>query len=181
MKSKQLRTLLIILFVFIIASLRFFLVDFANFAPIAAAGIFAMYYFRNKWLAVAIPLIALFCSDLLLQFQNGNALYAGRMFDYVGLLCSMAIAYLLFKNSKQWLSVFSAVVFGSLAFFIISNFSVWAFGTMYVKSFDGLVQCYINAIPFYRATFAGDLLFSVVFFALFELMMNSFPSLSLEN
>lgn len=181
MNNKTLRFSLVLLFIVVIISLRFALVDFANFAPITAAGIFAVYYLRNKWLAITIPLVAFFASDLLLELQTGNALYAGRSFDYIAIIAAIVIAYFIFQKSQNWKSVLSAAVIGSLSFFIISNFAVWAFGNMYVKSIDGLVQCFVNAIPFYRGTFAGDLIFTGVFFGFFEVLLLTFPQLQLKR
>jgi hypothetical protein len=41
-------------------------------------------------------------------------------------------------------------------FFIITNFAVWAFGTMYAKTSSGLAECFLLAIPFFRNTMLGD-------------------------
>ena len=37
-------------------------------------------------------------------------------------------------------------------FFVISNFMVWLNSGMYQHTLDGLLICYINAIPFYGNT-----------------------------
>ena len=39
---------------------------------------------------------------------------------------------------------------------------------MYSHSFAGLLECYVNAIPYARGTFTGDLVFAGVFFATFH-------------
>ena len=181
MNNQALRITVLTIIVLLIVSLRILFIDFANFAPIAAAGIFAIYHFRNKALAIIIPLLAFFASDVVIQIQTGYGLYAGRSFDYLAILAGIGIAYFIFKQSKSWTAVLGATVIGSLAFFVLSNFAVWAFGTMYVKSFDGLLLCYSNAIPFYRGTFFGDLLFTGVFFGVFELLTESFPKLQLAE
>ena len=55
---------------------------------------------------------------------------------------------------------------GSLIFFIISNFGVWVLGSPgvldlpYEKNLNGLVECYILAIPFFGNTFLSTLIFS---------------------
>ena len=52
------RTLAILVFVVAIVGLRLVLNDVANFAPIAAAGIFAAFYFRKYALAILVTLAA---------------------------------------------------------------------------------------------------------------------------
>ena len=55
---------------------------------------------------------------------------------------------------------------GSLIFFIISNFGVWALGSpgvydiVYEKNLNGLVECYILAIPFFGNTFLSTVIFA---------------------
>jgi len=54
---------------------------------------------------------------------------------------------------------------GSVSFFIVSNFGVWASTTMYSRTVEGLLTCYAMAIPFFRKAIAGDLLFTAMMFA----------------
>jgi hypothetical protein len=59
-----------------------------------------------------------------------------------------------------------AVGFGaSVIFFLVSNFVSWLDQALpYGYSWEGLWNCYIAAIPFYRGTLLGDVGFSAVFF-----------------
>jgi hypothetical protein len=52
----------------------------------------------------------------------------------------------------------------SLAFFAISNFAVWAFSGIYSLEWQGLIQCYVAALPFLQNTVAGDLFWAAVLF-----------------
>ncbi len=54
---------------------------------------------------------------------------------------------------------------GSLLFFATTNLAVWALGSMYEHSWAGLAHCYVRALPFFRYTLAGDLVFSTVLFS----------------
>ena len=58
------------------------------------------------------------------------------------------------------------VVFGSLIFYIISNFGVWMSGLIYPQTFEGLLACYIAAIPFYKNTIIGTIIYSGLFFGI---------------
>jgi hypothetical protein len=48
------------------------------------------------------------------------------------------------------LRVGAGALASSTSFFLISNFMVWAGGTMYPRSLAGLGACYTAGIPFYR-------------------------------
>jgi hypothetical protein len=60
--------------------------------------------------------------------------------------------------------VAGASLTGSIAFFVISNFAVWAAWNMYPKTLAGLGACYVAALPFFRNALAGDLIFTAVLF-----------------
>jgi hypothetical protein len=48
------------------------------------------------------------------------------------------------------LRVILGVLASSTSFFLLSNFMVWAGGTMYPHTSAGLAECYAFALPFYR-------------------------------
>jgi hypothetical protein len=48
---------------------------------------------------------------------------------------------------------------------MVSNFAVWVFSGIYAKTLAGLVQCYVMAIPFFRGTFASDLIYTPLLFS----------------
>lgn len=71
---------------------------------------------------------------------------------------------LLRKTDSAWrIGVFT---FGaSLLFFLTTNFASWLEQALpYGYSFEGLVNCYVAAIPFYRGTLVGDFVFSAALF-----------------
>ena len=53
-----------------------------------------------------------------------------------------------------------SVVLAPFIFFLVSNLGVWLAGHLYPRTFGGLIDCYIAAIPFFRGTIAGDWLFA---------------------
>lgn len=69
------------------------------------------------------------------------------------------------ENSKP-LPIVGAALTGSVSFFLISNFGVWAATAMYAKTVSGLVTCYVAGLPFFRRGLEGDLLFTAVLFGL---------------
>jgi hypothetical protein len=59
------------------------------------------------------------------------------------------------------------------AYFLISNFMVWLSGTgglQRPKTFDGLMMCFADGLPFYKNSIAGTLFFSALFFGSYYLI-----------
>jgi hypothetical protein len=79
------------------------------------------------------------------------------------------------KSHKKFLPVLGTALLSSILFFVITNFGVWLTGGgwFYPRTWQGLVECYVMAIPFFRNTLAGDLVFTGVLFGLFELFLRS--------
>jgi len=70
-----------------------------------------------------------------------------------------------------------AALAGSVLFFLITNFGVWWFQSLYPHTLDGLIACYVAAIPFFRNTLLGDLLYTAVLFGGFALLEMRFSAL----
>ena len=69
-------------------------------------------------------------------------------------------------TSKFCKKIFSRIVLsfiGAITFFIISNFGVWISGTFYEISTQGLLKCYVMAIPFFTNTLLSTMFFAVIF------------------
>ena len=128
-----------------------------NFTPIIAIAIMSSYFFRNIYLSLATLLIAMFLSDIFIGF------YEHIFFVYIALFL---ITLTFFKISKKinLKNLFIFSFFGSLVFYLISNFGVWFIGEMYEKNLSGLVYCYFLAIPFFKNTLLSTIIFSYAAF-----------------
>lgn len=83
--------------------------------------------------------------------------------------------YLLLRRSNSPLRIAGTALGVSLSFFVVSNFVSWLEQALpYGYSLDGLLNCYAAAIPFYRGTFAGDLVFSAAFFGAHAVLSRAF-------
>jgi len=51
-------------------------------------------------------------------------------------------------------------IFSALIFYLLTNFSLWTFGDLYPKNFEGLIMCYVMAIPFFTNTLISTILFT---------------------
>ncbi|MCX6136221.1 MAG: hypothetical protein NTV54_01825 [Ignavibacteriales bacterium] len=75
------------------------------------------------------------------------------------------------SGRRSVLSIAAATLASSILFFVVTNFGVWAGGTMYVHSWAGLMECYVAAIPFFRNSIAGDVVFVAVMFGIYEMAL----------
>jgi hypothetical protein len=149
-----------------------------NFACFGALALFSGCYLRGN-LAWLVPLGALAITDLIGHFAQipGAGLYGpiGMGFVYGAYLASFGIGRLV-RIRINILTVVLGAVGSSMSFYLISNFG--SFLTMpefYSRDISGLIQCYIAALPFYRGTFNGDLVFSALFFSTHFLAYDFLP------
>ena len=130
-----------------------------NFTPIIAVALVSGFFFKNINLSLLILLVAMLLSDLFIGF------YENMIFVYASLLL---ITFVFHKISKKinFKNLFIYGFVGSIIFFIVSNFGVWALGSpgahdiAYEKSLSGLIECYILAIPFFGNTFLSTIIFA---------------------
>lgn len=137
-----------------------------NVAPIAAMALFGGTYLNKKY-ALIVPLITMFVSDIFLGFHD-TMLFVYGSFLLTGLIGTWI------KTHKTVSTIIAASLVSSLLFFIITNFGVWLVGNMYPKTILGLLQSYTMAIPFFRNTIVGDLLYAGLFFGSFAIIQNTF-------
>lgn len=145
----------------------------ANFTAVAAMALFGGTYLSKKQ-SLMVPMAALLLSDLALGFHNT------MIFVYV----AFALIVILGWGLKDQKSVFKVATFSlvsSSLFFVISNFGVWLMEGFYAPTWQGLVTCFVAAIPFFQNQLAGDLMFTAVMFGGFELAKRMLPQLSVST
>ncbi|MFM2375056.1 MAG: hypothetical protein RLZZ165_153 [Bacteroidota bacterium] len=149
-----------------------YLPHFANFTPVAAAGFFAGYLFRNRLLAVAVPLVGMLLSDLLIQQYYPWATMATV---YLCMVIPALMGGRLRTPATNFLERAGKIAMGagtgSVLFYLGTNLAVWLFDGIYALNWDGLMACYTAAIPFLKFTLAGDLFFTAVLFGTHALVM----------
>ena len=139
----------------------------SNVSPIAAMALFGGAYFASKRVAVAIPLAAMLLSDLILGFSVfGRDVFSLMPFVYG---CFVVTTCLGMWTHHVPLRVAVATLASSVLFFIVTNFGSWLVFPLYPATWDGLVECYINGLPFFRNTLMGDAVYTVVLFGGFAL------------
>jgi hypothetical protein len=75
----------------------------------------------------------------------------------------------------------AACLAGSVFFFVVTNFGVWALGTLYPKTGAGLASCYAAAVPYFRNTVLGDAAFTAVLFSGLWAVEWAFPRLRAQG
>lgn len=152
------------LFVFLALAVRF-MPHVLNFTPVGAS----LLYFgargprRQLW----VPLALIAASDVILTLRVYNEpLTWDHLITWTWYAGMLWLGTRLGEESRV-LPIAGAALAGSVSFFVLSNFAVWAaWGDMYPKTLAGLGACYAAAVPFFRHTLEGDLLFTALFFGL---------------
>jgi hypothetical protein len=133
-----------------------------NLSAIGALGLFAAARL-GFWPAVGFTALALGLKDL------GIYLHYGWNPEPLSWLCFagyVALGWAFLRRTESPLKIGSAALTASLIFFLTSNFLSWLGQALpYGYSLAGLLDCYKAAIPFYRGTLVGDLIFSGGLFA----------------
>lgn len=173
MKSKMnLKVNVIVMSLIAIGVITRFIPHPPNFTAIGAIALFGGAYFTSKRLAVLLPLLVLFLSDLAFQiFIPEMGFHKTIPFVYFSfILISLTGFYL--RENKSWLRIAGYSLLSSVIFFVISNFGSWLF--YYPQNFQGLVSCYIAAIPFFHYNVLGDFFFNgILFLSAYFIFQNS--------
>lgn len=181
-----------------------------NFSPLAAMALFGAAHFSSRWKAFLIPLIATWASDLVINntiysgyYSEFVWFYSGFYWQYGGYALIVLFGTLLYAKNISAVKIVGGALGSGLIFFIVSNFGVWAsstsmipalgtspvvsgFGTwapafIYTPDLNGLITCYVAAIPFYKGTLLGDMFYCVLLFGGYYLLQRRFASLGTQS
>jgi len=141
-----------------------------NFAPVTAIALFSGVYLNKKY-AFIIPLVALVLSDIFLGFYSYVYWVYGTVLlvAFIGLWLKKRVENS--KGGKKAAYILGTTLFSSIVFFIVTNFGVWTSGMFYQMNFEGLIECYTMALPFFRNSLAGDLVYVTAMFGIYELVI----------
>jgi hypothetical protein len=132
----------------------------ANVSPIAAIALFSGAMFKDKRLAFGVPIAAMFLSDAIIGFHSL------ALVVYLSFAVCVLIGWLLLKKSSVR-SIIMASLAASVVFFIVTNFAYWLL--YYPNTLEGLIACFNAALPFFRNSLIGDLVYSGVLFGGFAI------------
>ncbi|MEO8146317.1 MAG: DUF6580 family putative transport protein [Bacteroidia bacterium] len=154
-----------------------------NFAPIGALGLFGAAYFSQRWLAILLPLISLWISDIVInntlyaKYYNGFTIFYDEWYWIYGTLALTSVIGFYTLKTVNVKTVLGSSLIASALFFLLTNFACWPGNNSYSQNLDGLMQCYAAGVPFFKGTLAGNLFYSALLFGGFELAKKNFPLL----
>lgn len=148
-----------------------------GFAPQFAMAIFGGAVIADKKLALILPLLSLLISDVIYE-----ALYINGFFEIKGFYEGMWINYIIFGSLTfigffikpgKITSIAKGVVAAPTLFFIVSNFIKWAGNGGYQRgmTFNGLIQTYIDGIPFYGNSLVATAVFGAFLFGTYHMLV----------
>ena len=138
-----------------------------NFTPLLGMAVFSGVIFDRKILAFVVPLVAMLLSDLVIGFHSSMPII------YFAIMLNVGVGFLLVSKFSYLKSIL-ALVSGALIFFMVTNFAVWLGSGMYSQDLNGLISCYIMALPFFQNTLLSSLVYGLGAFYLFDLFENKF-------
>jgi hypothetical protein len=163
----QSRLLAITAFV-LLAALARLLPHPPNFTPIGAMALFGGACLANRRLAFVLPLASLFLSDLVL------GLHALIPVVYGSFTLNVLLGRWL-RSRRSVINTAAVTLIGSIQFFVTTNFACWLL--WYPHTAEGLVACYVAAIPFFQNTLLGDAVFATGLFGALAVAERGFPVL----
>ncbi len=145
-----------------------------NLTPVAAA----LLYFgaRGSRRQLWVPFALLAASDVILtKFVYAYQFSWDHFVTWIWYAAILWLGTTLSEN-RNWLRIGGAALAGSVSFFVLSNFAVWACWDMYPKTMGGLMACYAVGLPFFQRGLAGDMLFTAVFFGIPAMIASLAPA-----
>ncbi|MBI4085470.1 MAG: hypothetical protein HY432_03145 [Candidatus Liptonbacteria bacterium] len=136
-----------------------------NMTPIVAISLFASVYFGIRYSLFTVGATMLI-SDLFIGFYDLRIMLS----VYAGFAVASLIG-LLVRKHKTAVSVLLGAASSSAFFFVLTNWAVWQFGTMYERSAAGLLESFAMALPFFKNMLIGDVVYSAILFGAYELAL----------
>ncbi len=132
-----------------------------NLSVIGALALFAAARV-GFWPGVGFFVLALVLKDAAIYALRGWEPYP---LSYLYFAAYAALGWAFLRRSESPIRIGATTLGASVLFFLVSNFVSWLEQALpYGYSLAGLADCYSAALPFFRGTFAGDIVFSATLF-----------------
>lgn len=176
-----------VLAVILVATVFRVLPHWPNFTPLAAIALMSGAFIQSKRLALLVPILALFISDLVtltwinMEWTSVSGFFGspGTALIYLAFFLMTLIGFQLRKRQSSGALALSALS-SSILFFLLSNFGVWMINNL-PKDLSGLMQTYALGIPFFGYDLAGNIFYTFVGFGLIRVMVQQWPILREER
>ena len=144
-------------FLMILGMISRFIIHVPNFTPVVSMALFSGATFPKRY-ATIVPLALMIISDIFIGFHSTI------LFTWSSIAVISLFGMFLRRNSS-WAGILGVNLWSAIFFFTVTNFGTWLWEpNLYPHTMEGLKQCFIMAIPFFRSTLISTLLYSAVLF-----------------
>lgn len=175
--NKQNTTSLLIAIILIVAAAMSRVIMYPdNFSPMIGMAVFAGAVIKDRRLAFAFPLLAMFLSDVMFEvFKIAPGFWGwGQLVGYCILALITVIAFSLKKSNV--FSVAGYSIGSSLLFFFLSNSAFFVFDNpiyhTYTQDFNGYIAALAGGLPFLKTGIVADLVYSGILFGSYYVVTN---------
>ena len=131
-----------------------------NFTSLIALSFYVPAFFGFKF--ISLVLLAFLFSDLIIGLHQ-TVFYTWGSVILIGVISIYFNKSILFR--------LSGALIGAIIFFITTNFVVWSLGS-YGYTLEGLIKCYIMALPFFGYTAISTFIFSAIIEIVYKFYKN---------
>ncbi len=140
-----------------------------NFSPILALSLFGGALYASRRLVYLVPLATYLLGDVGIWLVTGRAdwaLYGGQPLVYLSVALVATCGFLM-RGHRSWGRLAGSGTLAAVGFFVVTNFAVWAFGggLRYPLNMAGMIDCYVQAIPFFRNSLISMAVFLPLLFS----------------
>ena len=187
MKSESKKTLVISgLFILFGAFSRMF-TFLPNFSALESLALFGGAYIALRYVAILIPLAAMFFSDLVInntvarQFfpnQEGFIVFSDYMIWNALAIVLIVLFGRVFLKKVNLLNGVIGILGATAIFWIITNIAAWLSPTgLFPITFAGMMANFVAALPFLKNSLLGNFAFGFILFGSYEMLTRSYPQL----
>tara|TARA_B100002019_G_C20960155_1_gene445915 strand:+ start:121 stop:603 length:483 start_codon:yes stop_codon:yes gene_type:complete len=136
-----------------------------NFTSLLALSFYIPAVFGIRYIPAVV--FALLFTDLIIGLHSTMIFTSGSII-LIGLISKHFNKSIMFRISGAFL--------GAVIFFVLSNFGVWLNGS-YGYNFNGILSCYIIALPFFGYSILSTLIFSVIIETVYKFYSKNFVNI----
>ena len=143
-----------------------------NFAAVGALALFSAARL-GFYPALAVTTLALALKDLGLYLNH--AWWEPEPLAWLCFAGYAVVGRAVLRRTESPVRIGATAAAASVLFFVTSNFGSWVSQALpYGYSPAGLLDCYRAAIPFFRGTLSGDLIYTAAFFGLHAVLSRAY-------
>ncbi len=149
----------------ILAVISRFLPHPPNFTAVGGTALFGGSKLSRP-LNYLLPIGIMLVTDYFLGFHKT------MIYVYVSFMIAVFLGEKVLKGNPSVAKIGAISLTGSVIFFLITNFGSWQVGGLYPHTAAGLMESYVMGLPFLKWTVLGDMVYTVGFFKVYQLVEN---------